>query len=140
MLARLASFSLFPSIHQTPVLCILKPDCTLQGRATQLTADNSRRAGELELVRLRREHEENQVSSLMVRREWQNSRGNATREHEKDGARESEGQKCAGVDARAARWQTKAKQPGKPSALRTREIRRPAGCFDIALLALSLLC
>lgn len=33
----------------------------LQARATQMTADNSRRAGEVELERIRREHEENQV-------------------------------------------------------------------------------
>lgn len=55
---------LFSSISPTPAVCILKPNCTLQARATHLTADNSRRAGELELKRIRREHEENQVSCL----------------------------------------------------------------------------
>lgn len=53
---------LLPPIHQMPIMGILKPNCSFQARATQLTADNSRRAGELELERIRREHEENQVS------------------------------------------------------------------------------
>lgn len=39
-------------------------------RATQLTADNSRRAGELELERIRREHEENQVKEVVAENGW----------------------------------------------------------------------
>ena len=70
-----------------------KPNCTLQARATQLTADNSRRAGEQELERIRREHEENQVTFKGRTAEQQGMR--KKRRWGRRGA-DKEGHKCAG--------------------------------------------